>query len=172
MLLRATLRWLWLFTGPGSLLLLLSGCFTPQTRARERSAALRQLSPADQQLVLSGRIREGLNKDAVYIAWGAPSRTPVYHLRQRSFDFWFYTQISYGTGGGFFGVSRDFHYPGGRGHFQGDNSGADDFYVTPVYNRGLPPPQTEVPYKKAVFENDRVVSFETLHDEPPAGRGN
>ena len=160
---------LWLVAGL-SLFLLLPGCVTPQTRARERPAALRELSPADRQLVLSGRIREGLGKDAVYIAWGTPSRTPSLRWHQRDFDFWFYTQVSYGAGGGYFGVSRDFHYPGGRGHFQDNNNGSDDFYVTPVYNRGLPPPQTEVPYKKAVFEHDRVVSYETSRDDSVPGK--
>lgn len=154
----------WLLAGLG-LLPLLPGCVTPQSRAHEHPAALRELSPGDQQLVLGGHIREGLGKDAVYIAWGAPSRTPTFRWRQRDFDFWFYTQINYGAGGGYFGVSRDFHYPGGRGHFQDNNNGAEDFYVTPVYNRGLPPPQTEVPYKKAVFEHNRVVSYETARTE-------
>ena len=53
-------------------LLLLAGCATPTHRARENAGAFRKLSPADQALVRHGRVRPGLSKEAVYIAWGSP----------------------------------------------------------------------------------------------------
>lgn len=142
--------------------LLLLGCQGPATRARDQPAALRQLSAADQQLVLAGRIREGLGKDAVAVAWGKPSRVATFNVGRRSFDLWFYTQVQYGVAGGYFGVSRDFRFPGGHARYDDGTNGTGDFYVTPPYDRGLPRPETEVPYKKAVFEHGRVVSFETL----------
>ena len=49
-----------------------AGCSTPSKRAREHGSAFRRLSPADQALVLRGRVRPGLSQEAVYIAWGAP----------------------------------------------------------------------------------------------------
>ena len=51
-----------------------TGCSTPQRRAREHPAAFHRLSLADQALVLRGRVRPGMNQDAVYIAWGEPDR--------------------------------------------------------------------------------------------------
>ena len=52
----------------------LSGCSTPGKRSREHAAAFRVLSSADQHLVFSGRIRPGLSREAVYIAWGEPDQ--------------------------------------------------------------------------------------------------
>ena len=54
------------------LLLLLTGCATPGRRARQNPAAFHRLSPSDQKLVLHGKIRPGLDKEAVFIAWGKP----------------------------------------------------------------------------------------------------
>ena len=161
----------------GVSLLLFTGCSTPQTRAREKPAALRQLSPADQKLALAGRIHEGFSKDVVYIAWGAPNRVYAGSAHHQPFDSWFYTRTEYGVAGGYFGVSNGFYYPGGYGgygyggyyggrHHRGRYyGGPDDFYAGAPYIRGFPPPETEVPYKKAVFEHDRVISYETLQGE-------
>ncbi len=49
-----------------------AGCATPVDRAKSHPAAFRKLSPADQNLVLEGRVRDGMSADAVYIAWGDP----------------------------------------------------------------------------------------------------
>jgi hypothetical protein len=54
------------------MLSLLAGCATPGRRAQQNPAAFHRLSPNDQRLVLKGRIRPGLDKDAVFIAWGEP----------------------------------------------------------------------------------------------------
>ena len=50
----------------------LAGCATPARRATQNPAAFHKLSPSDQRLVLKGKIRPGLDRDAVFIAWGAP----------------------------------------------------------------------------------------------------
>lgn len=54
--------------------LLLAACSTVDSRIKERPAVYSALSRRDQALVRSGTIREGLSKDAVYIAWGAPAQ--------------------------------------------------------------------------------------------------
>ena len=53
-------------------LAVMTGCTTPAKRAREHSAAFGKLAPADQRLVLCGRVRQGLAREAVLIAWGVP----------------------------------------------------------------------------------------------------
>lgn len=55
-------------------MLLLAACSTPARRAEERPGAFAKLPRRDQTLVLHGRVRTGLSQDAVYIAWGPPSR--------------------------------------------------------------------------------------------------
>ena len=50
----------------------LAGCATPAGRVRNHAAAFGRLSPADQRLVLRGRVRPGLGQEAVVIAWGHP----------------------------------------------------------------------------------------------------
>src|SRR6186713_451559 len=52
----------------------LTGCTTVETRIAERPEAFRRLSPTDQTLVQQGRVRDGMSRDAVYIAWGPPSQ--------------------------------------------------------------------------------------------------
>jgi hypothetical protein len=69
---------------------LLAGCSTPQRRACQQAAVFRKLSPADQQLVLHGRIRQGLSQPAVYIAWGEPNRKIQGAKGQESNERWVY----------------------------------------------------------------------------------
>ena len=54
--------------------LFLSGCSTVESRIQSNPQVYGLLSPADQALVRQGRIREGLPKAAVYLAWGGPDR--------------------------------------------------------------------------------------------------
>ncbi len=51
-----------------------AGCVTPARRARENAVAFGRLSPGDRQLVLHGRVRVGLDREAVLIAWGSPDQ--------------------------------------------------------------------------------------------------
>jgi hypothetical protein len=56
-------------------LILIAGCIAPSTvltRQRERPAAYAALSPETRALVDQGRIRVGMDTNAVYIAWGQP----------------------------------------------------------------------------------------------------
>jgi hypothetical protein len=56
---------------------LLAGCATSgtiQSREQERPAAYAALSPDTQALVDQGKIKTGMNEDAVYLAWGNPQQ--------------------------------------------------------------------------------------------------
>lgn len=68
----------------------LTGCATPGSRAREHAAAFHRLSPADQQLVLHGRIRPGLSQEAVDIAWGQPDEKTVGCEGKDASETWIY----------------------------------------------------------------------------------
>lgn len=138
-----------------------AGCTTPESRLHERPAALQDLSPADRNLALTGHVRDGFGKDAVYVAWGAPSNVHTMVIDRQPLSYWLYSHVEHGAGGGFFGITRGFRYHGRYivPHFPGP--GTDDFYLAPPYSRGLPPPETEVPYKKVVFEGDRAISHDS-----------
>ncbi|HEY2951783.1 MAG TPA: hypothetical protein VGK40_04320, partial [Verrucomicrobiae bacterium] len=55
---------------------LLTGCATStvETRKQERYGAYSALPDESRRLVDQGKIKVGLNEDAVYLAWGKPSQ--------------------------------------------------------------------------------------------------
>jgi hypothetical protein len=58
--------------------LVLAGCVstgTVQSRKQQRMAAYEALSPEMRDAVDHGQLKAGMSMDAVYIAWGPPSRT-------------------------------------------------------------------------------------------------
>ena len=56
----------------GVAILSLCGCSTVQSRIRERRSAFEKLPPRQQELVIHGKVSEGMSADAVYMAWGRP----------------------------------------------------------------------------------------------------
>ncbi len=138
---------------------LTQGCSTPDKRSTAKAAALGGLSPADRQLVLKGNIHKGLSKDAVYVAWGSPSKTTVNTTARGPQECWTYVQTFNGYGGGYYGISRGLVH--GK---HGDHYNTNDFYPAPTDAQTLGgTPSTEVPVKRVVFENGRVVNYETTH---------
>ena len=142
-----------------SLLPLLAGCSaTPTARAREKAAAFGQLSPEDQRLVLSGKVRPGLDRTAVYIAWGAPSQDEGANPAAGPWDAWLYTRTFYGVDAGYFGARRGWVYSPKAGRYFYIS---DDFYESPVYIKPFGKPSTDVPYRRAWFDHGRLVHFES-----------
>lgn len=71
--------------------LLLSQCAaTPQSRISRNPQIYGELSARDQQSVANGMIREGMTRDAVYLAWGRPDRVSVGSNRGRKIESWTY----------------------------------------------------------------------------------
>src|SRR5439155_1276991 len=68
----------------------LCGCSTVRTRMEERRAAFDKLPPAQQALVARGQVREGMGKDAVYIAWGRPDEATNGSRGGQAFEVWTY----------------------------------------------------------------------------------
>ncbi|MDX6765694.1 MAG: hypothetical protein SFU85_02780 [Candidatus Methylacidiphilales bacterium] len=77
----------------GAFLLLGTGCSTPQSRSQERASSFEKLSQDDQRLVLKGKIREGLDEDAVYVAMGHPSRRTRGQRDGKEEVSWIYSRL-------------------------------------------------------------------------------
>ena len=79
-------------TFAAAMAVLLSSCVsnTPQTRIERNPQLFNALSANDRQLVSQGLIREGLTKDGVFIAWGAPDSTTVGRKDGREIEEWTY----------------------------------------------------------------------------------
>lgn len=151
---------------------LFTGCSTTESRISEHRDLFNTLSPNDQQLVASGRIRTGMSQNAVWLAWGSPEQKAAGAMRGQMTETWIYVNYApaygyggygypygpYGYGGGFFGggvaVVRTHHH--GRAFaFVGDPF-YDPFYYSYI------PPSVPYPYRTVTFANGRVVSYQSL----------
>jgi hypothetical protein len=139
--------------------ILTQGCSTPSSRFAAKAAALKGLSPADRQLVLNRNIRQGLSEDAVFAAWGPPSKTNVDYTAQGPQECWTYDVTYYGDGGGDFGVSHGLVH--GK---NGDYNDASNFYPAPDPAATLGGTRSNtVPMKRVIFRNGYVVNYETAY---------
>ena len=86
----------------GGLGCLFLGACSTDSRIQERAAVYSSLSPRDQALVKSGRVREGLPKEAVYIAWGAPDQVRVGSRNGHRYEAWVYTTLKTAFGSDYF----------------------------------------------------------------------
>ena len=125
------------------------------------------MSPSDQALVTHGRIRVGMSRDAVYIAWGAPSQRGEGRYRRNSVETWIYYDTSVGdyypgafAYGPYAGFGYGYGYGGGFGYarrrFYG-GFGYDPFFDPFFYNRVA---VLRYPERTVSFENGRVIGFQ------------
>ena len=72
--------------------LLLSNCTvsSPAKRAEKRPTAFHALSAEHQKLALSGQITEGMNRDAVWVAWGPAGRILEASENGARYELWRY----------------------------------------------------------------------------------
>lgn len=73
-------------------LLLIAGCTTStvESRRNERLAAYQALPAGQKAMVDQGQIQVGMNKDAVYIAWGPPAETTSAGDQNGATETWLY----------------------------------------------------------------------------------
>jgi hypothetical protein len=72
--------------------LLLSQCAnsTPQKRIERNPQLFSQLNSRDREMVSGGVIREGMTRDAVFLAWGRPDSVSVGKDRGKEVEGWRY----------------------------------------------------------------------------------
>jgi len=129
--------------------LLLSQCVsaTPQKRIERNPQLFSQLGNRDRQMVSSGVIREGMSRDAVFLAWGRPDRVTVGTTRGKEVEAWTYLReravrtVNFNAGFGYGGWGPY----GGFGPFGGFGWGGHPFW-------GGGPTVTYIPYTAGVVE--------------------
>jgi hypothetical protein len=100
---------------------------TPQTRIEQNPVIFEKIPDSQRSMVESGRIKNGMNKDAVFIAWGKPDGVAEGESDKKRFERWTYTSLSpvystnfhggYGEGGygRYSPYDSPFPYRGGYG---------------------------------------------------------
>lgn len=151
--------------------IILTSCATTESRISEHPEIFNSLSSRDQALVREGKIRAGMSKNAVWLAWGSPEQKAEGNMRGHPTETWIYVQSTtapygsayypyygagpYGYGGfGAVGVVRRHH--GGRAFVFFGDPFYDPFFYSYI------PPTISYPYKTVTFENGRVMSFQYL----------
>ncbi len=123
----------------GVLALMMTGCgSTISSRIEKHPQEFAALPSSDQYLVKTGRIREGMDRMSVYLAWG---RAPEIYMGERAgkrTEVWQYYQ----TRSSFVDYGPYPYYPGGY------------FYDSPPIVI-----TEEIPGKHAAFVNGRVVEW-------------
>jgi len=128
--------------------LLCQACSSVQSRIDRNPELFAALPPEQQELVLNEEVREGMTKDAVYLAWGRPDREVVRSQEGRQIDIWIYMlrrttaipAFSYGVGFG--------GYRGGWGNVWVDVPVYDPVYVT-----------EEEPSRSVEFHRGKVIGW-------------
>jgi hypothetical protein len=155
-----------LLVGALSLTFILTGCTTIETRISEKQEAFRRMSPQDRALVQQGKIREGMTKDAVYIAWGPPSQIVPGRYKGSVVETWIYDATAAGDYPGPFyygypyGYGLGYGFGGGyRGRFHHSPFFYDPFYDPFFYNHAN---IVRYPERTVSFQNGRVIGFQFL----------
>lgn len=135
----------------GLLGLLTTSCTTTTAadrRIEKNPAMYGKLSGDDKLLVEKGQIREGMTKDAVYLAWGPADRVRSGRDRGQSVETWTYdgmSNVSLSVGYGYgYGYGGPF-WPYGYG-----------FYGPPAYY-----PVPNGPMAEVKFQNGKVIAWQS-----------
>jgi len=143
--------------------LFLAGCATPSYRISHHPEIYQRLSPADQQLVSAGQIRNDMPKDAVYLAWGQPEQTLMANVRGVPSETWIY--LAYYSSYPYYPYPYRFY--GGLGFSRIHGHRFFNFYYDPFYDPFFFDQRVSYPYKTVSFQNGRVVAFQFIY--PPRG---
>jgi hypothetical protein len=108
-----------LFVLPACLLFASCAPSTPQARIQQQPEKFESLSAKHRDLVEKGQIDQGMSQDAVYLAWGSPSRVFQGSKNDRVTERWdyagsrpVYTNTFYGSYGRCYGPYRRYGYSG------------------------------------------------------------
>lgn len=126
---------------------------SPAKRAERRPAAFQALPPEHQKLALAGQIKEGMNRDGVWIAWGPAGRILEVSDNGVRSEVWRYGSLepvyrsSFGIG---FGVSS----------FHGDHFHSR--FYDPFFPYTYGPDYVPVISAEVKFRNGLVRSWERI----------
>ncbi|HEY2573549.1 MAG TPA: hypothetical protein VGH65_05745 [Verrucomicrobiaceae bacterium] len=130
-------------------MLLLANCSSPATRISKNPDLYHGLSEPHKALVQQGRITEGMNKEAVWLAWGRADRVATGSRGGRPYERWSYTGYEpyYSPTIGYAGGYWNQPYLG-NGHLQDPR-----YFPDPMMNY--------LPYeaRRAEFTSDRVSAW-------------
>jgi len=134
-----------------------AACSTVESRIEANPRIYASLSPDAQVLVRQGAIREGMPKEAVFLAWGHPDSVRSGSRTGRPFEAWVYTTTQSQFVSGYYPTFDRFGYYRYGGYwpywpYHGGFYPGDPFIGQIVYH--------EVPYKVAFFEGDRCTGWE------------
>jgi hypothetical protein len=176
--------------GIAAVVLIVSSCSTPQTRISDHPDLYQSLSPRDQALVSQGKIRSGMSRNAVWLAWGSSDQKIVGEMAGRPTETWIYIYYAtypdypyYGpgpwgpwasndsgpgyslgyTGVGVAGGRAGVGVAGGSMHHHGGRTFV--FFGSPFYDPfywSYIPPSIPYPGKVVTFVGSRVMSFQYL----------
>lgn len=147
--------------------LILTSCSTTETRISDHPDIFQTLSPRDQALVREGKIREGMSRDAVWLAWGTADQKATGTVRGRAVETWIYNEYTYANApypyprgpygyGGYYGGGVVFHH-----HRNHRFAIIGDPFFDPFYYSYIPP-RVAYPSKTVTFSGGRVVSIQVL----------
>ena len=132
--------------------LLLVSCApsTPQTRIQRNPEKFAALGGKDQSLVQQGQITRGMSPDAVYLAWGGPSRIFQGSKNGKNTERWDYAG------------SRPVYTTGFYGSYGYGSYGRRGRYGYSGLGFGVGPEVAYIPYRIASvwFLNNRVDAWE------------
>lgn len=130
-----------------SVVLILSSCASPiERRVTSNPQLFQKLSVSHQSAVRNGEVKEGMSKDAVFLAWGRPNRIQTGRRNGQALERWSYNSYEpvYSSS---FGFVTTF------GH--GCHGGIYD----PFYWGGPQIDYVPVEGRSVEFVNDKVVGF-------------
>jgi len=148
--------------------LILSSCSTTETRISSHPEIFQRLSARDQDLARQGKIREGMSRDAVWVAWGTPDQKATGVARGHNVETWIYYEYTFanapypypygpfGYGGYYGGGAIAFHH-----HHHRRFVVIGDPYFDPFFYSYLRP-NVAYPAKMVTFSNGRVISLQIL----------
>lgn len=147
--------------------LFFTSCSTTETRISDHPEIFQTLSPSDQALVRVGKIREGMNQNAVWLAWGTPDQKASGVARGRPVETWIYNDYYYANApypypygpfgyGGYFGSRVIFHRHGGHRFAIIGDPFYDPFFYSYI------PPRVAYPSKTVTFSGGRVMMIQVL----------
>ena len=120
------------FTGLAAVVLFSQCAVGPQSRIERNPQMFNQLSSRERELVTSGVIREGMNRDAVFLAWGRPDQVSVGTSRGKEIESWTYLgerpvrsynmNMGFGFGGWGYGGCGPYGWGGGYPYMGGGPS--------------------------------------------------